>query len=320
MLYNNGLVMLLNDFYLVIRGSWLKVKLRFMVVRCHFFNMVRLFVVVRVQVWVLKSMKGGLFMEFNWLHFSCNLLGLLYYFLRSNLRLRYDRLSDVKRFLMYLRCAVVDSLIDRVWIQMIMRAFVLNVTLMTVIQVKWVVTMRVRVIKSMENGVLFIVSRLNIVLIVILVLQFRMCHMHRLIFNILMDYLMFRIVLLLLKKSGIHMHSRVENGKLFVINWLLAVGDISPVVFWLVMLRLLTSYIEMNLRLCTCLSKRMFIRSLFIIKVSVSRMDGLVVSYYRFMVDLMMKRCIVFIMNGLVRHKRVISRLRKNDCLRMSFR
>ena len=116
------------------------------------------------------------------------------------------------------------------------------------------------------------------------------------------------------------MHSRVENWKWFVINWLLAVGDISPVVFRLIMLRLLTSYIEMNLRLCTCLSKRVFIRSLFIIKVAVSRMDGLVVSYYRFMVDLMMKRCIVFIMNGLVRHKRVISLLRKNDCLRMSFR
>ena len=115
---------------------------------------------------------------------------------------------------------------------MIMRTFMLNVTLMAVIQVEWVVRMRVWVIKGMKLGVL----------------RFRMCHMHRLILDILVNYLMLRIVFL-------HMHSRVEKRKWFVINWLFVVCDIGPVVFRLVMLREASSYIKVHFGLHSCFAK-----------------------------------------------------------------
>ena len=122
---------------------------------------------------------------------------------------------------------------------MIMRTFVLNVTLMAVIEVEWVVRVRVWVIKGMESGVL----------------RFRMCHMHWLILDFLVNYLMLRIVFLLVKNGGIHMHSRVEKRKWFVINWLFVLCDIGPVVFRLVMRREASSNIEVNFSLHSCLVK-----------------------------------------------------------------
>ena len=124
---------------------------------------------------------------------------------------------------------------------MIMRTFVLNVTLMAVIEVEWVVRVRVWVIKGMESGVL----------------RFRMCHMHWhwLILDFLVNYLMLRIVFLLVKNGGIYMHSRIEKRKWFVINWLFVVCDIGPVVFRFVMLREASSYIKVHFGLHSCFAK-----------------------------------------------------------------
>ena len=116
------------------------------------------------------------------------------------------------------------------------------------------------------------------------------------------------------------MNSRVEKGKLLVMNWLFemnwlfgmnwliemnwlyVMGDIGPVVSRLVMLSVTNSNIKVNLRFGSRLAKRVLIRSLLISKVAVSRMDGLVVCYYWFMVNLMMYRGIVFIKSRLMRH------------------
>ena len=71
-------------------------------------------------------------------------------------------------------------------------------------------------------------------------------------------------------------------------NWLFVMGDIGPVVSRLVMLRVTNSNIKVNLRFGSRLAKRVLIRSLLIGKVAIGSMDGLVVCYYWFMIDLMM--------------------------------
>ena len=80
------------------------------------------------------------------------------------------------------------------------------------------------------------------------VLSFRMCHMHRLILDILVNNLMLRIVFL-------HVHRGVEERKWFVINRLFVVGDIGPVVFRFVMLREASSYIKVHFGLHSCFAK-----------------------------------------------------------------
>ena len=72
----------------------------------------RLFIVVRRWFWVVKSVKGSIFMEFRWLRIVCHMLGMICYFMRRYNRLgrnRNDRLWDVKWFLVYLCSAVVDG-------------------------------------------------------------------------------------------------------------------------------------------------------------------------------------------------------------------
>ena len=80
------------------------------------------------------------------------------------------------------------------------------------------------------------------------VLRFRMCHMHRLILDILVNYLMLRIIFL-------HVHSGVEKRKWFLIDWLFVVCDIGPVVFRLVMFREASSYIKVHFGLHSCFAK-----------------------------------------------------------------
>ena len=94
----------------------------------------------------------------------------------------------------------------------------------------------------------------------------------------------------------------LEMNWLFEVNWLFVMGDIGPVVSRLVMLRVTNSNIKVNLRFGSRLAKRVLIRSLLIGKVAIGSMDGLVVCYYWFMIDLMMYRSIVFIISRLVRH------------------
>ena len=110
------------------------------------------------------------------------------------------------------------------------------------------------------------------------------------------------------------MNSRVEKGKLLVMNWLFemnwllemnwlfVMGDIGPIVSRLVMFRVTNSNIKVNLRFGSRLAKRVLIRSLLISKVAVSRMDGLVVCYYWFVIDLMMCRSIMFLISRLMWH------------------
>ena len=174
------------------------------------------FFVVLLDVWVVESVKGSILMEFFWLCNMCHMLSLICYFLRSCFRLWYSGLYNLLLYVLdflHFRGSVLDSLTDMGWIQMIMRSFMLNVALMAIIKVKSGVRMIFRVIKGMNNSVLFVFSGLNNRLFVKLMLNFRLCNMHRLILNILMNYLMLWIVLLFLKNCGIHMYSRVKKGK-----------------------------------------------------------------------------------------------------------
>ena len=172
--------------------------------------------VVLLDVWVVESVKGSLLMEFFWLFNMCHMLSLICYFLRSCLRLLNSGLYNLLLYLLdflHFRGSILDSLTDMGWIHMIMRSFMLLVDLMAIIKVESGVRMIFRVIKGMNNSVLFVFRRLNNRLFVKLMLNFRLCNMHRLILNILMNYLMLWIVLLFLKNCRIHMYSRVEKGK-----------------------------------------------------------------------------------------------------------
>ena len=76
---------------------------------------------------------------------------------------------------------------------MIVRAFVLYITLMAIVKVESWVLMRFGVSKGIDMvySVLFIASGLNIVLDLILMLNFRSCHMQHLMLNILMGLYIF---------------------------------------------------------------------------------------------------------------------------------
>ena len=162
-------------------------------------------------------MKVWILMEFSWLYIMCHMLGLICYFMRSfyrYYRLRYDDSGLLNLLLyvldlMYLRGTVVISLSKMGRIQMIVRAFVLYITLMAIVKVESWVLMRFGVSKGIDMvyDVLFVASGLNIVLDLIM-LNFRSCHMQHLMLNILLGLLIF----LLNKKCGIHMNSRVEKG------------------------------------------------------------------------------------------------------------
>ena len=163
-------------------------------------------------------------MELSWLNIMCHMLGLICYFMRSFYRYYRLRCDDSGLLnlllyvldLMYLRGTVVISLSKMGRIQMIVRAFVLYITLMAIVKVESWVLMRFGVSKGIDMvfGVLFVASGLNIVLDLILMLNFRSCHMQHLMLNILMGLYIF----LLDKKCRIHMNSRVEKGKWFVMN------------------------------------------------------------------------------------------------------
>ena len=161
-------------------------------------------------------------MELSWLNIMCHMLGLICYFMRSfyrYYRLRCDDsgLHNLLLYvldLMYFRGTVVISLSKMGRIQMIVRAFVLYITLMAIVKVESWVLMRFGVSKGIDMvfGVLFVASGLNIMLDLILMLNFRSCHMQHLMLNILMGLYIF----LLDKKCRIHMNSRVEKGKWFM--------------------------------------------------------------------------------------------------------
>lgn len=212
-------------------------------------------VAVRVRVRVVKSMKDSMFMEVSRLYIMLvieamvklrvrHMLSMILNILMSYLMVGYDGLHVVlvlMLVIMYLR-AVVDRLSDMVWLLNIMKAFVLPVTIMTIIQIT-LVRMRFGVIEGMKNGVLSVVSRLNIMLVVILMVKFRKSYMSLMISNIVMNFLMFRIVLLLVISGGSHVHNRVKKVMLFVI-WFLAVEYIGPVVIWLLTLKVIVSTVE----------------------------------------------------------------------------
>ena len=163
-------------------------------------------------------MKVWILMEFSWLYIMCHMLGLICYFMRSYYRYHRLRCNDSGLHnlllyvldLMYLRGTVVISLSKMGRIQMIVRAFVLCVTLVAIVKVESWVLMRFGVSKGIDMvyGVLFVACGLNLVLDLILMLNFRSCHMQHLMLNILLGLLIF----LLNKKCGIHMNSRVEKG------------------------------------------------------------------------------------------------------------
>ena len=146
-------------------------------------------------------MKVWILMEFSWLYIMCHMLGLICYFMRSfyrYYRLRCDDsgLHNLLLYvldLMYLRGTVVISLSKMGRIQMIVRAFVLYITLMAIVKVESWVLMRFGVSKGIDMvySVLFIASGLNIVLDLILMLNFRSCHMQHLMLNILMGLYIF---------------------------------------------------------------------------------------------------------------------------------
>ena len=146
-------------------------------------------------------MKVWILMEFSWLYIMCHMLGLICYFMRSfyrYYRLRCDDsgLHNLLLYvldLMYLRGTVVISLSKMGRIQMIVRAFVLYITLMAIVKVESWVLMRFGVSKGIDMvfGVLFVASGLNIVLDLILMLNFRSCHMQNLMLNILMGLYIF---------------------------------------------------------------------------------------------------------------------------------
>ena len=134
-------------------------------------------------------------MELSWLNIMCHMLGLICYFMRSfyrYYRLRCDDsgLHNLLLYvldLMYLRGTVVISLSKMGRIQMIVRAFVLYITLMAIVKVESWVLMRFGVSKGIDMvyGVLFVFSGVNILLDLIM-LNFRSCHMQNLMLNILM--------------------------------------------------------------------------------------------------------------------------------------
>ena len=146
-------------------------------------------------------MKVWILMEFSWLNIMCHMLGLICYFMRSYYRYYRLRCDDSGLLnlllyvldLMYLRGTVVISLSKMVRIQMIVRAFVLYITLMAIVKVESWVLMRFGVSKGIDMvySVLFIASGLNIVLDLILMLNFRSCHMQHLMLNILMGLYIF---------------------------------------------------------------------------------------------------------------------------------
>ena len=140
-------------------------------------------------------------MELSWLNIMCHMLGLICYFMRSfyrYYRLRCDDsgLHNLLLYvldLMYFRGTVVISLSKMGRIQMIVRAFVLCVTLVAIVKVESWVLMRFGVSKGIDMvfGVLFVASGLNIMLDLILMLNFRSCHMQHLMLNILMGLYIF---------------------------------------------------------------------------------------------------------------------------------
>ena len=148
-------------------------------------------------------MKVWILMEFSWLYIMCHMLSLICYFMRSfyrYYRLRCDDsgLHNLLLYvlyvldLMYLRGTVVISLSKMGRIQMIVRAFVLYITLMAIVKVKSWVLMRFGVSKGIDMvyGVLFVFSGVNILLDLIM-LNFRSCHMQNLMLNILMGLYIF---------------------------------------------------------------------------------------------------------------------------------
>ena len=152
---------------------------------------------------MVKSVKVWILMEFSWLYIMCHMLSLICYFMRSfyrYYRLRCDDsgLHNLLLYvlyvldLMYLRGTVVISLSKMGRIQMIVRAFVLYITLMAIVKVKSWVLMRFGVSKGIDMvyGVLFVFSGVNILLDLIM-LNFRSCHMQNLMLNILMGLYIF---------------------------------------------------------------------------------------------------------------------------------
>ena len=145
-------------------------------------------------------MKVWILMEFSWLYIMCHMLCLICYFMRSYYRYYRLRCDDRGLLnlllymldLMYLRGTVVISLSKTGRIQMIVRAFVLYITLMAIVKVESWVLMRFGVSKGIDMmyGVLLVFSGLNIVLDLIM-LNFRSCHMQHLMLNILMGLYIF---------------------------------------------------------------------------------------------------------------------------------
>ena len=139
-------------------------------------------------------------MELSWLNIMCHMLGLICYFMRSFYRYYRLRCDDSGLLnlllyvldLMYLRGTVVISLSKMGRIQMIVRAFVLYITLMAIVKVESWVLMRFGVSKGIDMvyGVLFVFSGVNILLDLIM-LNFRSCHMQHLMLNILMGLYIF---------------------------------------------------------------------------------------------------------------------------------
>ena len=139
-------------------------------------------------------------MELSWLNIMCHMLGLICYFMRSfyryyRLRCNDSGLHNLLLYvldLMYFRGTVVISLSKMGRIQMIVRTFVLCVTLVAIVKVESWVLMRFGVSKGIDMvyGVLFVFSGVNILLDLIM-LNFRSCHMQHLMLNILMGLYIF---------------------------------------------------------------------------------------------------------------------------------
>ena len=132
----------------------------------------------------------------------------------------------------------------------------------------------------MENRVLSVVGRLNNLIFLILMVEFRMSDLCHLVPNILM----YRIILLLVISDRLRVHNWVKKMMSFVIKWLF------PVVVRHLRFKLIAKRCLMSISFLKYFAFLVLIWSLFIVEVTVSRMDGLVVSYYWFMVSVMMVR------------------------------